>query len=261
MQARSADEIERLKNIAQSLRMNNEIVLKQRDQANKVRLEQLNEIRALKADLETVTLERDRYKQEADGQRQRREAERREYDRSALRFALVGASEGEETKSLNLIDVAAWVRSSLSACRAELATAIQQRMDAERQTEALRKELDGLRPKTFEERHGLPPAKSFEQIKRDEKERFFLNGSTNTPQFVHNCASCVFLGWLVDKNGLAFDLYFCAGHGPLLRMGVLARYGNAPGDWHSNGSEHPDYLIEAERRARERGLLPKKDGA
>ncbi len=85
----------------------------------------------------------------------------------------------------------------------------------------------------------------------------FINPATvDWPQFKHDCDECHFLGQYViagscDPDNARFDLYFCEKSLPT----VIARYGDNGPDYSSGiGSKLPQ-LQEAERRAREAGLL------
>lgn len=67
------------------------------------------------------------------------------------------------------------------------------------------------------------------------------------PIYPHVCAACVYLGFYDER-----DLYFC----PQVSIPtVLARFGPADQDYLSGTGSSDPVLKEAERRAREKGLL------
>lgn len=70
------------------------------------------------------------------------------------------------------------------------------------------------------------------------------------PKYTHDCDQCTPLGSFTVDNHTS-DLYFCAKSVPT----VIARYGNAGQDYESGLGINSPPLVEAERRARERGLL------
>lgn len=64
-------------------------------------------------------------------------------------------------------------------------------------------------------------------------------------KYTHNCKDCVFLGEF-QENDLQYDLYWCSQSG---MPTVIARYGDAGGDYLSGmPSQHPA-LDEAKARA------------
>lgn len=69
------------------------------------------------------------------------------------------------------------------------------------------------------------------------------------------CDGCVFLGGMEAVEGLrpALDLWFCPQGGSLPT--VIARFSDDPPDYESGIHGNSEPLIEARRRARERGLL------
>jgi hypothetical protein len=79
----------------------------------------------------------------------------------------------------------------------------------------------------------------------------------DTPQFVHDCKECVFLGRFnaVDENTynhVDYDLYFCKKGN---HTTVIARYGDKEWEYSSGIMFHTDELTEAKRRAKEKGLI------
>ncbi len=77
-----------------------------------------------------------------------------------------------------------------------------------------------------------------------------------TPQFVHDCDRCVFLGRYQHGDGVNYDLYY-ADHGGLPDT-VIARFGDEGSEYQS-GLSFADgtlaELTEAKRRAIEKGLM------
>jgi hypothetical protein len=71
-----------------------------------------------------------------------------------------------------------------------------------------------------------------------------------TPIYKHDCPRCVFLG-RYETSARPFDLWFC---NLITVPTVIARYGSGSMYTSGLGTGMP-HLIEAERRARERGLL------
>lgn len=84
--------------------------------------------------------------------------------------------------------------------------------------------------------------------------------STDIPHFEHDCYLCVFLGNYSDKNYPKADLYWCH---PVTVPTVIVRYGDDPSA-NSSGmvfanNHMNDALVEAKRRAVERGLQVERD--
>jgi len=83
------------------------------------------------------------------------------------------------------------------------------------------------------------------------------------PQFVHDCANCVFLGRYTtdwdEPAGSNYDLYVCVPQGQKERGTVLARYGDEAGAYASGawtfGLPDNNPRVEAMRRAAERGFF------
>jgi len=71
-------------------------------------------------------------------------------------------------------------------------------------------------------------------------------------QFVHDCDACTFLGRANDTDGDSHDLYF---HIDGNYITVIARYGNAGPQYTSGWNSINPILIEAQRRAVEKGLV------
>lgn len=67
-------------------------------------------------------------------------------------------------------------------------------------------------------------------------------------QYKHNCDKCVYLGTFNQ-----FDLYYC--NQEVLGPTVVARYGNLPHEYLSGLTMTDLPLLEAKKRAKERGLL------
>lgn len=109
---------------------------------------------------------------------------------------------------------------------------------------------------TVEPRHGLTES---QQAALDEARQFLIESGALPPWFEHDCTSCVPLGrYLAAPDVLwnraqgRYDLYYCTQGGTVAT--VIARAGDDPSDYASGTrSSHP-VLIEAERRARVRGL-------
>jgi hypothetical protein len=76
-----------------------------------------------------------------------------------------------------------------------------------------------------------------------------MDNTPDTPQFVHDCKECVFLGRYKDN----YDLYFCSKHGHIT---VIGRFGNEGWEYSSgiHNSLLPE-LVEAKRRAKEKDLI------
>jgi len=72
------------------------------------------------------------------------------------------------------------------------------------------------------------------------------------PRFVHDCESCTFLGQHTTEQG-NFDLYYC-GQGALDYPTVIARYDSEGSKYMSGMNSITPELVEAQRRAREKGL-------
>lgn len=74
---------------------------------------------------------------------------------------------------------------------------------------------------------------------------------TVTPQFMHDCEHCKFLGRHVGERG-NYDLYHCiqTGYVPTL----VARWGNAGPEYKGGMHVADPEIREAMKRARERGL-------
>jgi hypothetical protein len=76
------------------------------------------------------------------------------------------------------------------------------------------------------------------------------------PKYKHDCENCVFLG-RCDVLASQRDLYFCKQAGTLPT--VIARYSDEPSDFTSGLGSRMYELIEAEKRARDAGLLPTRE--
>ena len=72
------------------------------------------------------------------------------------------------------------------------------------------------------------------------------------PLFTHDCHHCIFLGSIELEDG-PHDLYYC-GPGKLQHATVVARFGNEGSEYQSGMNSNLPELIEAQRRAVERGL-------
>ena len=72
------------------------------------------------------------------------------------------------------------------------------------------------------------------------------------PYFLHDCQSCVFLGNHTTSNG-DFDLYFCGQAG--FCDTVIARYSDEGSKYMSGINSITPELIEAQKRAKEKGIL------
>ena len=82
------------------------------------------------------------------------------------------------------------------------------------------------------------------------------------PTYQHDCATCVFLGDYLDAGHL-YDLYVHNDY-PASFKTVIARWGNEGAEYTSGLRSSLPVLIEAEKRAREKGYLdalPKEEVA
>lgn len=95
--------------------------------------------------------------------------------------------------------------------------------------------------KLLEKEFGL---KTFEEKKKVQE----------IPKFDHDCKSCVYLGSYF--HNIHYDLYFC-GQG-CAHSTVIARFGDDGPDYNSGLNSGLEELIEAERRAKAKGLLQGK---
>ena len=76
-----------------------------------------------------------------------------------------------------------------------------------------------------------------------------MKPTIETPHFEHECENCIFLG---RYQGNVYDLYYCQQHG---HPTVIARYGNEAWEYSSGMPSSLPELVEAKRRAKEKGLI------
>lgn len=67
------------------------------------------------------------------------------------------------------------------------------------------------------------------------------------------CPGCVYLGPYGDESVVGFDLWFCDQGGTVPT--VMARFGDEPDAYHAGINSTMEPMVEAKRRASERGLL------
>jgi len=74
------------------------------------------------------------------------------------------------------------------------------------------------------------------------------------PIYAHDCQNCIYLGvYNLKENGkkIPHDLYYCHSERPT----VIARYGNNGEEYQSGINCELPELIEAKKRAKDRGLI------